>query len=162
MSPQHWAQTRPAADRATTRCITSALNVYLRWTKGDESYELTLPLNKRGSNVGTLYSHPGYNKYNLFCQAADIKITDNKDPIAVLAHLISDDEDKEENGTKPQIGPLPQREIICPRLLHYCHHLKIMSSSCRAQVHVNFTSAQSQRELQHQNYLQSSKMTTPQ
>ena len=57
--------------------------------------------------MGTLYSHPGYNKYDLFCQAADIKITDNKDPIAILAHLISDDEDKEENGIKPQIGPLP-------------------------------------------------------
>ena len=107
LSPQHWAQTRPAADWATTCCITSALNVYLRWTKGDESYELTLPLNKRGSNVGTLYSHPGYNKHDLFCQAADIKITDDKDPIAIPAHLISDDEDKEENGMKPQIGPLP-------------------------------------------------------
>ena len=57
--------------------------------------------------MGTLYSHPGYNKYDLFCQAADIKITDDKDPIAVLAHLISNDEDKEENGIKPQIGPLP-------------------------------------------------------
>ena len=57
--------------------------------------------------MGTLYSHPGYNKYNLFCQTADIKITDDKDPIAVPAHLISDDEDKEENGIKPQIGPLP-------------------------------------------------------
>ena len=107
LSPQHWAQTRSAADQATTRCITSELNVYLRWTKGDESYELTLPLNKRGSNVGTLYSHPGYNKYDLFCQAADIKITDDKDPIAVPPHLISDDEDKEENGIKPKIGPLP-------------------------------------------------------
>ena len=42
-----------------------------------------------------------------FCQAANIKITDDKDPIAVLAHLISDDEDKEENGIMPQIGPLP-------------------------------------------------------
>ena len=80
LSPQHWAQTRSAADQATTHCITSALNVYLRWTKGDESYELTLPLNKRGSNVGTLYSHPSYNKYDLFCQAADIKITDDKGP----------------------------------------------------------------------------------
>ena len=46
LSPQHWAQTRSAANRATTCCITLVLNVYLRWTKGDESYELTLPLNK--------------------------------------------------------------------------------------------------------------------
>ena len=80
LSPPHWAQTHSHADRATTRCITSLINVYLRWTKGDENYELTLPLNKRGSNVGTLYSHPGYNKYDLFCQATDIKITDDKTP----------------------------------------------------------------------------------
>ena len=166
LSPQPWAQTRPAVDRVTTHCITLALNVYLRWTKGDESYELTLPLNKRGSNVGTLYSHPGYNKYDLFCQAADIKITDDKDPIAVPAHLISDDEDKEENGMKSQIGPLP---LSIPKRNHLSkttplppHHLKKMSSSCGVQACVNFTSARSQRELQHQNYLQSSKMMTPQ
>ena len=58
LSPQHWAQTRSAADQATTRCITSELNVYLRWTKGDENYELTLPLNKRGSNVVTFVLTP--------------------------------------------------------------------------------------------------------
>ena len=57
---------------------------------------------------------------------------------------------------------LSQREIICPMLLHYRHHLKTMSLSHRVQTRVNFTSAWSQRELQHQNYLQSSKMTTPQ
>ena len=107
LSPQHWAQTRSHAERATTCCIASSINVYLRWTKGDENYELTLPLNKRGSNVGTLYSHPGYNKYNLFCQAADIKIADDKNPIAVPANLISDDEGDEENDIRPQIGPPP-------------------------------------------------------
>ena len=53
LSPQHWAQTRSHVDQATTRCITSSINVYLRWTKGDENYELTLSLNKRGFNVGT-------------------------------------------------------------------------------------------------------------
>ena len=115
LSPQHWAQTRPTADRATTCCIAWVLNVYLRWTKEDESYELTLPLNKRGSKVGTLYSHPGYIKYDLFCQAADIKITDDQDPIAVPSHLISDDEDKEENGTRPQIVPLP---LSIPKKIH--------------------------------------------
>ena len=57
--------------------------------------------------MGTLYSHPGYNKYDLFCQAADIKITNDKNPIAVLANLISDDEGDEENDIQPQIGPPP-------------------------------------------------------
>ena len=57
--------------------------------------------------MGTLYSHPGYNKYDLFCQAAAITIADDKDPIALLANLISDDKDKEERNTEPQIGPPP-------------------------------------------------------
>ena len=108
LSPQHWAQTRNPADRETTRCITSSVNVYLRWTtNGDEHYELTLPLNKRGSNVGTLYSHPGYNKYDLFCQAAEIKLEDDEDPIALPAHLISDDEENEERNTDHRPGPPP-------------------------------------------------------
>ena len=112
LSPQHWAQKRNP-DRETTRCITSSVNVNLRWTHRDENYELTLPLNKRGSNVGTLYSHPGYNKYDLFCQAAAITIADDKDPIALPANLISDDEDKEERNTEPQIGPPP---ITIPKI----------------------------------------------
>ena len=94
-------------------------------TKGDESYELTLPLNKQGSNVGTLYSHPSYNKYDLFCQAADIKINDNKDPIAVPAYLISDDEDKEENGITPQIGPLP---LSIPKRNHLSKAIPLLPS----------------------------------
>ena len=71
------------------------------------NYKFTPPLNKRGSNVGTLYSHPGYNKHDLFCQAAAITITDDREPIALPANLISDDEDKEERNTEPQIGPPP-------------------------------------------------------
>ena len=118
LSPQHWAQTRNPVDRETTRCITSSVNIYLRWTHGDENYELTLSLNKRGSNVGTLYSHPGYNKYDLFCQAAAITIADDKEPIALPANLISDDEEKEERNTEPQIGPppiVPDAEFLIPR-----------------------------------------------
>ena len=65
-----------------------------------------------GSNVGTLYSHPGYNKYDLFCQAADITITDDKNHIAILANLISDYEDNEESDIAPQIGPPP---ILIPK-----------------------------------------------
>ena len=62
--------------------------------------------------MGTLYSHPGYNKYDLFCQVADIKITDEKNHIAILANLISDDEDNDESGILPQTGPPP---ILIPK-----------------------------------------------
>ena len=64
----------------------------------------------------TLYSHPGYNKYDLFCQAAVIKITDDKNPIANPANLISNDEDNEESYNVPQIGPPP---ILNPKLGKY-------------------------------------------
>ena len=82
-----------------------------------EKQQDALPLlNKRGSNVGTLYSHPGYNKYDLFCQAAAITIADDNDPIALLANLISDDENNEERNTEPQKGPPP---ITIPRTRHW-------------------------------------------
>ena len=65
--------------------------------------------------MGTLYSHPGYSKYDLFCQAANIKITDDKNPIAILANLISDDEDNEESNISPPRGPPP---ILIPKGNH--------------------------------------------
>ena len=115
LSPQHWTQTRIPVDRETTRCITTSVNVYLRWTIRDENYELALPLNKKRSNVGTLYSHPGYNKYDLFCQAG-----------ALLANLISDDEDTKERNTEPQIGP---PTIAIPKTRHWNQgilHLQVL------------------------------------
>ena len=66
--------------------------------------------------MGTLYSHPGYNKYDLFCQAADITIVGDNDPINLPANLISDDEDNKEWNTEPQIGPLP---ITIPKTRHW-------------------------------------------
>ena len=116
LSPQHWAQTRNPVDRETTRCITSSVNIYLRWTNRDENNELTLPLNKRGSYVGTLYYHPGYNKYDLFCQSAAITIADDNEPISLPSNLISDDEDNEERNTEPQIGPPP---FTIPKTRHW-------------------------------------------
>ena len=140
LSPQHWAQTRLPVERATTQRITSSANVYLRWTKGVENYELTLLLNKKGSNVGTLYSHPGYNKYDLFCQAAETTIADDKNQIAILAHLISDDKDNEESNIGPQKGPPPissQRESTGMKKFHQYKHQKT--------TRMNSTSAQSKR-----------------
>ena len=66
--------------------------------------------------MGTLYSHPDYIKYDLFCQVADITITDDNDPIALLANLISDDEDNNKRNTEHQIGPSP---ITLPKTRHW-------------------------------------------
>ena len=66
--------------------------------------------------MGTLYSHPGYNKYDLFCQAAASTIAYDNDPIALPANLISDNEDNEERNVEPQIGPPP---ITIPKTRHW-------------------------------------------
>ena len=65
--------------------------------------------------MGTLNSHPGYNKYDLFCQAAEITIADDKNPIVIPTHLISDDKDNEESNIEPPKGPTP---IIIPKGKH--------------------------------------------
>ena len=65
--------------------------------------------------MGTLYSHPDYNKYDLFCQAAAITIADDNDPIGIPANLISDDEDNEESNILSPIGPPP---ILIPKGNH--------------------------------------------
>ena len=62
-----------------------------------------------------LYSHPGYNIYDLFCQSAAITIADDKNPIAIPANLISNNVDNKESNTEPQIGPPP---IIIPKGKH--------------------------------------------
>ena len=49
---------------------------------------------------------------------ADITLEDDKDPIALPAHLISDDEENEERNTDPQIGPSP---IAIPKTRHRDH-----------------------------------------
>ena len=98
--------------------------------------------------MGTLYSHPGYNKYDLFCQAAAKTIADDKNPIALLANLISDDEDKEERNTEPQIGPPP---ITIPKIGQWSQRTIIEQTPEKTRV--NSTSVQSQRVLQLITYL---------
>ena len=76
--------------------------------------------------MGTLYSHPGYNKYDLFCQAAAITIADDNEPIALPANLIIDNEDNEEKNTEPQIGPPPN---TIPKTRHW--HQGITYHQCK-------------------------------
>ena len=66
LSPQHWAQTRQG-DQKHAQEIKDAQNVTLSW--GRSSYKLTTTFGKQ-NNVGTLYMSPGFNNFNLFCQAA--------------------------------------------------------------------------------------------
>ena len=90
LSPQHWAQTIQA-DQKHAQEITDAQNVTLSW--GISSYKLTTPLGKQ-NNVGNLYMTPGFNNFNLFCQAATEEHNDEYYLMQAAPNLVDDDEDE--------------------------------------------------------------------
>ena len=72
LSPQHWAQTQSKNKQKgnTPACKTYHDKIVLGWNYGEN--QLTVPLSK-GSNVATFEMAPGYNKFELFCQSAEIE-----------------------------------------------------------------------------------------
>ena len=89
LSPQHWAQTRRSEQKPAFE-ITNHMNTILTW--GKQKYTLTTPLGK-GDNVATLYMSPGYNQYELFCQAATDEYKDETHPIHQPMPIVSNEED---------------------------------------------------------------------
>ena len=95
LSPQHWAQT--AKDNKPvprgTRCTTYGNSIELVWGQGH--FKRTVPLNKKGSNVGEFTTAPGYTRYETFCKKAGTTIEqeDNKPLLAHNANLIEDDDE---------------------------------------------------------------------
>ena len=104
-SPQHWAQVakdhKPNPDG--TRCITTADNIILEWNQRE--YTRTIPLNRRGTNVGQLYTANGMLKFHAFCCKvhATPEEEDENPPIVSHANLIEDDESIDENSPSAQI-----------------------------------------------------------
>lgn len=68
LSPQHMAQ--EADDnyprRRGTWCATYDSEIVLHWNQG--RHTLTTPLDKKGTNVGTAWTSPGYQRHNKYCQ----------------------------------------------------------------------------------------------
>ena len=88
--PQHWAQTRQG-DQKHAQEIKDAQNLSLSW--GRSSYKLTTTFVKQ-NNVGTLYMTPGFNNFNLFCQAATEEHHDKHYALQAPPNLVEDDEDE--------------------------------------------------------------------
>ena len=67
LSPQHWAQT--ARDNKPqprgTRCVTYEDTIELIWDQG--RHKRTIPIQRRGSNVGEFSTAAGYKEYAAFC-----------------------------------------------------------------------------------------------
>ena len=82
LSPQHWAKSVTGNNRNRikgTGCETLGDTVTLFWS--DKRYKLTVPLCRK-TNVATISSTPGYSRFKIFCQQAEIDYEDTiKDPI---------------------------------------------------------------------------------
>ena len=76
-----------------TWCATYSDAIVLQWNQ--RKHTRTIPLNSHGSNVGTITTAPGYNRFRAFC--AEIG-TENEDPVCYDANLVSDDETFQEGG----------------------------------------------------------------
>ena len=95
LSPQHWAQT--ARDNKPqprgTRCVTYEDTIELIWDQG--RHKRTIPIQRRGSNVGEFSTAAGYKEYAAFCARAGTTIEqeDNCPLEANNATLIEDDDE---------------------------------------------------------------------
>ena len=94
LSPQHWAQSicKNRKAKHPPSCVTTAIEVILQW--GDNKYIKTIPLGTR-NNVATLYSSPGYDKFQTFCSEAELSNNDT-DNVITCEECTSVIEDKDD------------------------------------------------------------------
>ena len=98
LSPQHWAQ--EAKDNSPnprgTWCATYEDSIVLHWNQ--EQYVRTVRLDKKGTNVATIRTSPGYRKYKAF----QAEVGDDQQLYCYDANVISDDEEGEESRNVPK------------------------------------------------------------
>ena len=98
LSPQHWAQ--EAKDNKPnprgTWCATCDDCIVLHWNQ--EQYVRTVQLDKKGTNVATIRTSPGYRKYTAFQAEAG----DDQQLCCYDANVISDNEEEERSGDSPR------------------------------------------------------------
>lgn len=106
LSPQHWAQpidknrkTKPPPSRMTT-----AHKVILKW--GDDKFFKTIPFGIK-NNVATMYSSPGFDKFQTFCSEAELSPNDI-DNVVTCEECTSvlEDKDDEPIHAKPTQIPI--------------------------------------------------------
>jgi len=93
LSPQHWSQTQK--DRRGTGEETTGDGVQLFWSQ--RTYKLNVPLG-RNDNVATFRLAPGYQAFQVFCSEADMDQSNDENPIAHPAQVVSDNEDNLEDA----------------------------------------------------------------
>ena len=114
LSPQHWAKTQSGGLRphgpamtvlghgARAGELTTSKSCTLFWNHGRN--RLTVPLGPM-DNVATFHLAPGFRRFALFCQRAQIDYSNTMDnPLIADSTLISDDEEEEEDIEPPLLA----------------------------------------------------------
>ena len=106
LSPQHWAQTQirnKSVNKDQIGCDTKYDRNILYWN--DRKDTLRVPISS-SNNVATFYLAPGYEKFELFCQQANIDYDDQiKRPLICMPvdidkqEIVDEDIDKMERST---------------------------------------------------------------
>ena len=99
LSPQHWAQTRKGNQKPAFETTTNK-DMVLTWKK--QKYKLTTPLGKR-DNMATFQMSPGYNQYDLYCEATTTKHKDEENPIQQSTLIVSDDEEHDNTSIQDKL-----------------------------------------------------------
>ena len=109
LSPQHWAQVANDHSPAPrgTYCYTYDDAIELVWAQ--RRHRRTIPLEVRGSNVGSIHTAPGFSAYCAFCSDAgeDGAAADLQEPIVLAQNLIAPDDLHDETPTTPSVTTTP-------------------------------------------------------
>lgn len=86
LSPQHVARERKdhKPNPHGTWCATYHDKIVFWWDQ--EHFKRTIPLDENSAHVGTIYTAPGYSRFNAFC--AKCQDEPDKDILAYEAHII--------------------------------------------------------------------------
>ena len=105
LSPQHWSQT--AKDNKPnprgTWCATYDDEIVLWWNQ--RKYKQSCPIDPNETNVTTIMTAPGYNRYKAFAAEVHDSPDDDENPLSVSAfdsNVVSEDEQEGESDTNEQ------------------------------------------------------------
>jgi hypothetical protein len=99
LSPQHWAYVAKdhIPDKYGTWCATFPDKIILYWHQ--RQYQRTIPLDIKDTNVATIYTAPGYTRFDAFC--TDIGHEDGYETeYACDTNVVSDDEAEESSESQ--------------------------------------------------------------
>ena len=115
MSPQHWAQSQrnQFGKRMNYGCDTKHDKMILYWDK-ESQHKLTIPISEV-NNVATFDLAPGFNKFKLFCEEAQIDYEKElSSPATICMSVEMDNEDEHERMSSENAVTIKWPELKVP------------------------------------------------